>query len=117
MIGQWNWAKNDENMPVVPMLIKDGNDDRFSQLCQGGSAGQILPGSGLLWTFVRNVGTGPEAPDKQIGGIMADQENRQKSDGNPPAAPTFIRDGSSGRIYQLSQEGSADQLAAWKRCL
>jgi len=54
----------------------------------------------------------PEAPDRKLCGIgksMADQQNWQKSNGNPPAAPTFIRDGNGGRFNQLSQEGSADQ--------
>ena len=112
MIGQRNWKKNDENTPVVPTLIKDDNGGKFYQLYQKGYAGQGLPGSGYLRRLIRNVGTGPEASDRQICGFgqsMADQQNWQKSDGGPPAAPTFIRDGNGGRFCQLSQEGSADQ--------
>ena len=91
------------------MLIKDSNRDRFSQLYQDSCAGQMLPGSGYLRRLVRNAGIGPEASDRQLRGIgrsMADQQNWQKSDGNPPAAPTFIKDGNGGRLHQLSQEGS-----------
>ena len=91
------------------MLIKDGNRDRFSHLYQEGCAGQMLPGSGYLRRLVRK---GPKASDRQLCGIgtsMADQQSWQKNDGNPPAAPTFIRDGNGGRFHQLSQEGSADQ--------
>ena len=40
---------------------------------------------------------------------MIDQENWQKSGGNPPVVSTFIKEGSSGRISQLSQKGFADQ--------
>ena len=112
MIGQCNWKKNDENTHVVPPLIKDSNGGRFHQLYQKGYAGQTLPGSGYLRRLVRNLGTGPGASDSQICGIghsMADKQNQQKSDGNPPAAPMFIRDGNGDRFGQPSQEDSADQ--------
>jgi hypothetical protein len=72
----------------------------------------MLPGSGYLRRLVRHAGIGPEASDGQLCGIgksMADQQNWQKNDGNPPAAPIFIRDGNGGRFHQLSQERSADQ--------
>ena len=45
------------------MLIKDGNDGRFCQLYQEGSADQMLPGSGCFRKFVRHMEAGLEASD------------------------------------------------------
>jgi len=62
-MDQNNWQKNDKNTPVVPMLIRDSSHGRFSQVYQGGSADQQLPGSSCFRRFVRHVRIGLEASD------------------------------------------------------
>jgi hypothetical protein len=52
--------KSDENMPDVPMLIRDGSNSGFSQLYQEGTVDQQLPGRGCFGRFVRPVGAGLE---------------------------------------------------------